>query len=113
VLEQDRKRYQESGVSFSVSQVEMVGFGPFAALKERLAKALDELTQRELLDFTCLMVTDITRETSLLLCSGKGKFVDAVSYPRVEPGLYEMKGVLSRKKQMLPYLLDLIRSIVA
>jgi len=30
--------------------------------------------------------------------------LDAITYPRVGDGLYEMKGVLSRKKQVLPYL---------
>jgi manganese-dependent inorganic pyrophosphatase len=58
------------------------------------------------------MVTDLTHESSLLLCFGEGRIVEAITYPRVGDGLYEMKGVLSRKKQVLPYLLELIRSVV-
>lgn len=57
------------------------------------------------------MVTDITSSTSLLLCTGEPKILDAITYPRVGDALFEMSGVLSRKKQMMPYLTDLIRQL--
>jgi len=36
----------------------------------------------------------------------------AITYPRVSDGLFEMRGVLSRKKQVVPYLLEVIRGAV-
>jgi manganese-dependent inorganic pyrophosphatase len=57
------------------------------------------------------MVTDITSSTSLLLCSGEEKIIEAISYPKIGENLFEMVGVLSRKKQMMPYLVDLIRGL--
>ena len=57
------------------------------------------------------MVTDITSSTSLLLCTGEPKILDAITYPRVGDALFEMSGVLSRKKQRMPYLTDLIRQL--
>jgi len=56
-------------------------------------------------------VTDITSSTSLLLCAGEARLVEAINYPRVGENLFEMNGVLSRKKQMIPYLIDVIRRL--
>ena len=42
---------------------------------------------------------------------GDKKIIDAITYPRLGENLFEMKSVLSRKKQMMPYLLDLIRRL--
>jgi manganese-dependent inorganic pyrophosphatase len=59
------------------------------------------------------MVTDITSSTSLLLCTGEPGIIDAITYPRVGENLFEMVGVLSRKKQMMPYLAGLLRQLRA
>jgi manganese-dependent inorganic pyrophosphatase len=57
------------------------------------------------------MITDVTRETSLLLCRGDPRISAAIAYPKREANLFEMKDVLSRKKQVLPYFVDLLRSL--
>jgi manganese-dependent inorganic pyrophosphatase len=36
--------------------------------------------------------------------SGDERFVQQIDYPEIEPGIYELIGVVSRKKQLLPYL---------
>jgi manganese-dependent inorganic pyrophosphatase len=111
LLAQDRKIYEESGLRFAVSQIEVVGFGRFDAVRQELAACLETQVRVEKLGFGCLMVTDLTHESSLLLCAGERKIVEAITYPKVGDGLYEMRGVLSRKKQVLPYLLELVRSV--
>ena len=50
------------------------------------------------------MVTDVTRQCSMLLVAGAKRFVDRIDYPKVEPGIFELREVVSRKKQLLPYL---------
>jgi manganese-dependent inorganic pyrophosphatase len=35
---------------------------------------------------------------------GDEKFIRRIDHPRLEPGIYEMRDVVSRKKQLLPYL---------
>jgi manganese-dependent inorganic pyrophosphatase len=50
------------------------------------------------------LVTDVVRQTSLLLVSGSKAFLQQIDYPQVEPGIYELTGVVSRKKQLLPFL---------
>ncbi|HET6486103.1 MAG TPA: DHHA2 domain-containing protein [Spirochaetia bacterium] len=111
IITQDQKVYTEAGRKFSLSQVETVSFDPVLALKEPLAAELEKLIQAEGLSFACLMITDLTRETSLLLCRGEARVLGAIEYPRREEKLFEMKDVLSRKKQLLPYFANLLKAI--
>ncbi len=111
LVTQDQKVYTEAGRKFSLSQVETVSFDPVLALKEPLAAELEKLIQAEGLSFACLMITDLTREASLLLCRGEARVLGAIEYPRREENLFEMKDVLSRKKQLLPYFVTLLKAL--
>ncbi len=111
IVRQDLKIYEESGWKVSVSQMETVGFEVFRDMSESLTTELAGARKEAGCDFSCLMVTDITSSSSLLLCSGDGKITVAITYPQVGENLFEMPGVLSRKKQMMPYLADLLRGL--
>ncbi len=111
VVRQDLKIYEEGGWKLGVSQMETVGFDAFKQVRDALASELESARAEAGCHFNCLMVTDITSSTSLLLCTGEPKILDAITYPRVGDALFEMSGVLSRKKQMMPYLTDLIRQL--
>ena len=37
------------------------------------------------------------------------KFIKRIDHPRLEPGIYELRDVVSRKKQLLPYLTHCLR----
>jgi len=111
IVGRDQKIYTEADRRFSLSQVETVGFGPLLGMKEGLGAELERVMEMEKCACACLMITDITRETSLLLCRGEPRVLGAISYPRREEGLFEMKDVLSRKKQVLPYFVDLLKTL--
>ncbi len=111
LISQDQKIYTEGGRRFSLSQVETVGFGPLLGLKQELQAELDRINDAEKCAFACLMITDITRATSLLLIRGETRVQDAIAYPRREDGIFELKDVLSRKKQLLPYFADLLKQL--
>jgi len=51
------------------------------------------------------MVTDVTRQGSLLILAGAKDFLSQIKYPESRPGVFAMDGVVSRKKQLLPYLM--------
>jgi manganese-dependent inorganic pyrophosphatase len=93
--------------------METVGFDAFKQVRGELAAELESAREEARCDFSCLMVTDITSSTSLLLCTGEPGIIDAITYPRVGENLFEMVGVLSRKKQMMPYLAGLLRQLRA
>ena len=59
--------------------------------------------------FGCLMISDITAGDTLLLVFGMPDLRTRISYPEKAACVFEMRGVLSRKKQVLPYLVELLR----
>ena len=74
-----------------------------------MAAALDAFRAGQRLFFSVLLVTDINTQNSLLLVSGPEDFRRQIDYPVAGPGLWQLDGVVSRKKQLLPYLLQRLR----
>jgi len=113
VIRSDFKIYEEDGIRFAVSQVEELGFGNFWKHARPLTDALETLRVAEKLTFVCLLVTDINTQNSLLLARGPEAFLEQISYPNVEQDeIFDMPGVVSRKKQLIPYLSGLIKEMI-
>jgi manganese-dependent inorganic pyrophosphatase len=101
----DCKLYEEDGQRFTVAQIEELTFAHFEERRDGLLSALANHRQRENLLFATLLVTDINTQSSLLLAHGREEFLAAIDYPSAGPHIWELNGVVSRKKQLLPYLL--------
>jgi manganese-dependent inorganic pyrophosphatase len=110
VIREDCKEFSEQGVRFSISQIEESGFDLFWERKEELRSALEEHARRQRLDFAALLVTDVVTNGSLLLLSQESEAWEETHYPRLDPGLYSLKGIVSRKKQLLPLVSQLLAS---
>ena len=108
VIAEDCKEFSEHGVRFSISQIEETGFDLFWERKDELRAALEDFAARHRLDFSALLVTDVVAQGSLLLLSHESEAWDDINYPRLDRGLYELKNVVSRKKQLLPLLSQLL-----
>lgn len=114
VIRSDFKIYEEEGVRFAVSQVEELGFGNFWRHAAELGEALETLRKAEDLKLATLLVTDINTQNSLLLAKGDEGFIQRITYPHVEKDeIFDMPGVVSRKKQLIPYFSSLIREMLA
>ena len=100
----DCKEYKEDGVRFSVAQIEEIGFDQFWKRKEELLTALEAYRHARRHQFSALLITDVNHQSSLLVIVGDEDLIAAINYPRVELSIYELKGIVSRKKQLLPYL---------
>lgn len=101
-LASDRKEFNESGWKISISQIEELGLDEFWKKKESLEDELDKLVKAQGVDFACVMITDISCNDSVLLTAGSDAVDGEIFYPRVDAGTYNMKGIVSRKKQLLP-----------
>jgi manganese-dependent inorganic pyrophosphatase len=108
-IQTDCKEYAEGRVKFSVAQIEEIGFEQFWKRKDELLAALEAYRVGRAYHFSALLVTDVTTQSSLLLVVGDEKFVKRINHPRLEPGIYEMRDIVSRKKQLLPYLTHCLR----
>jgi manganese-dependent inorganic pyrophosphatase len=82
----DRKEFNESGYHLSISQVEEIGFDYFWPAREAL-------------------------NDSLLLIEAAPEIRERISYPRKDTHLFTLKGVVSRKKQLFPYLSSVLAEI--
>jgi len=105
LLTADFKEYESGGRRFGLGQVEVVSFDEFYSRRSALAEGLAELCRDRNLHLAGLLVTDIVAQNSLLLVRGEGELLALIAYPRLAEELFELKGVLSRKKQLLPSLL--------
>jgi manganese-dependent inorganic pyrophosphatase len=112
VVRSDFKIYEEDGVRFAVSQVEELGFDNFWQHAKAITKALAELRLEEKLAFACLLVTDINTQNSLMLVQGDQEFTRRISYAHVEQDeIFDLPGVVSRKKQLIPYLTSILKEM--
>ena len=100
----DAKEYRENSYTFSIAQIEEVGFDQFWKRKDELLVALEDCRRGRNYIFSALMVTDVTSQQSLMLVAGEKKFIDHIDYFEPQPGVFELRDVVSRKKQLLPYL---------
>jgi manganese-dependent inorganic pyrophosphatase len=114
VVRSDSKIYDEEGIRYAVSKVEELGFGNFWQHAKAIAKAVRDLREEEQLAFAALLVTDINTQNSLLLVKGDSAIIERISYPHVEQDeIFDLPGVVSRKKQLIPYLTRLIKELAA
>jgi len=110
VICSDQKFYEENEFRFSVSQIEELGFNNFWDHSEKLSEALENFVKNENLDFACILVTDINHHNSLLLVKGDDEFINNISYPAVQKGhIYDLKGIVSRKKQLIPFITSTLK----
>jgi len=104
----DSKIYKENGYSFSVAQIEELSFAHFSEKRDALIQELENQRIAGALTFAALLVTDINEQSSLLLVRGEPAFLNTIDYPEKSHFVWELAGVVSRKKQLLPYLLKCV-----
>ncbi len=100
----DCKEYVEQGARFSVAQIEEIGFTHFWERKNEVVEAVQNYCSQKGYYLSALLVTDVVSQTSILVLAAPEAFQNVVSYPEIEDGIYKLEGVVSRKKQLLPFL---------
>ena len=102
----DFKKYESGGVRMGIGQCEVTTLGNIGDYSAKYIETLESIRKSEGLDWTMLMVTDVLREKSVLLTSDFKSNKD-LPYTMKEKQIYDMPGVLSRKKQLLPALISI------
>ena len=110
IVTSDTKTYTSGGWNFGIAQAEVTDLMQVDKHLQELEKALEKLRMNRALDFTILMVTDVVQGSSRLVINNPPPTFDDLPYPGSSDGTRSAKGVVSRKKQLLPVILSLLEA---
>ena len=110
IINQDLKEYAEGKITYSVSQIEVDNPRDVLSRKKEFLDILESMRAASKRAFAALLVTDITKLDSIMLLAVDQKHNSLFNYPVMEDNVYFLKGVVSRKKQLIPMLTELIAS---
>jgi len=106
----DLKEFQIGEYRVAISQTAVTDPGPMLAARESLQAEMAAMCRREGYDLVILMATDIIKEISHLIYAGQVTSLVAAAFGQAgEEGILSLPGVMSRKKQVVPPLVEAIR----
>lgn len=106
LVRQDLKEYCEGKITYTVSQIEVGNTKEVLSRKADFIKELEIERRSRKAIFSCLLVTDITTLSSIMLIHSDSKFEQFITFPKQEENAYYLQGVVSRKKQLIPLLTE-------
>ena len=111
IFYQDFKRFSVNGVEFAVGQINSMNAIELGEIREKLMPYLEVAYTEVGLNMIFFMLTNIVKETTELLCCGPNSdslVRKAFQLPE-DSDSYELKGLVSRKKQLIPALVSVIQ----
>ena len=111
VIHQDIKEYSEGKFKYTVSQIEVDGTQEILERNKEFLDKLEEERHSSGALFSALLVTDITKLSSIMFLANDEKMDSFINFPKQEDNIYYMKDVVSRKKQLIPLLSELIAEV--
>lgn len=108
LIRQDMKEYTEGKTVYTVSQIEVGSTKEILDRKEEFFRelAIERKSRKGL--FSCILVTDITTLSSILLIDCDEKFTTFINWPKQDDRIYYLEGVVSRKKQLVPLISEVV-----
>lgn len=107
----DFKQFAVNQMTFGVGQINSMNQEELDAIKEKVSGCLETLREKHGLDMIYFMLTNIIEESTELLCCGHGAkaiVIGAFDLSEDEEKAL-LKGVVSRKKQLVPALMNQIQ----
>ena len=110
LLNMDMKIFEIDGSKIGVAQVNTVNEAEVLERKEKLLSEIDNIITKEGLKFFMFAITNILSNDSVALVSGDGNdIIEKAFGEKVDSNLVTLKGVVSRKKQIIPPLTKVIQ----
>ena len=102
----DTKEFEAGGKPFSCGQISVMDVEPINAKKADIMKALEDTKAEKKYEASYLMVTNIlTEDTYLWFTEGAKDAAEKAFGKKAENGMIYLPKVMSRKKQVAPFLL--------
>lgn len=107
ILNLDAKKVDIKGKNVIVNQVNTASIPDVMEMKEKLEAGMNEIIEKENLDLFLLLITDIVNSNSQAIVLGKEAALIEKSYNvKLENNTALLKGIVSRKKQVIPVLTE-------
>ena len=103
LLNLDAKKTEKDGIKYMIAQVNTVSIDDILKRKEKLEEAIREAISEEKLKLCLFVITDIINTNSKAIVLGERTDIVEKTY-KIENNLIDMPGVVSRKKQILPFI---------
>jgi len=104
----DRKEYESASRKLSVSQIELTSTDEIVDRGGEILAELSRLRAETGSYLAALMATDITKLESMLFLAAESDLYAYVNFPSPQKGIYLLKDILSRKKQLMPALFEMV-----
>ncbi len=107
ILNQDFKIFHSDSVTFGVAQVSAMSRPELNKIQKRLEPRLDRMLGEKRIDMIFVMLTDILNESTRLVYRGDGaETLVRDAYHEASADGIMLEGVVSRKKQLIPVLMN-------
>ena len=103
LLNLDAKKTEKDGIKYMVAQVNTVSIEDVLTRKEKLEEVIKEAIDAEGLKLCLFVITDIVNTNSKAIVLGERIDIVEKTY-KIENNIIDMPGVVSRKKQILPFI---------
>lgn len=110
IVETDIKAFNADDKSFAISQVFTLDIDSIISKKDEYINHINKIAKEKNYSLVLLVITDIIRNGSYFLFTENGREIvcDAFDFLDVDQGFY-ISGIVSRKKQIVPKIMDVIR----
>ncbi|MBQ6323081.1 MAG: putative manganese-dependent inorganic diphosphatase [Lachnospiraceae bacterium] len=111
IFYQDFKKFEFDDRVLGIGQINSMDQGELDTIKDRMLPYLQEAYEKQDMDMMVFMLTNIIEETTEMLCFGEdaAKLVEDAFRPvKVVDNVARVKGIVSRKKQVVPALMSAI-----
>lgn len=111
IFYQDFKKFKAGEKAYGIGQITSMDDGELADIVERLTDYMEEIQPETGLDMLFFMLTDILKESTSLICVGPDALQTVAEYSGcpVQGSTVYLEGVVSRKKQIVPMLMQAIQ----
>ena len=108
---QDFKKFTAADKDFGVGQISAMGAEELLGIKDQIVAYMDTVLTEKKLNMVFIMLTDILEETTYLLCAGTGadQVAEEAFKQEKDGDYYVLKGVVSRKKQIIPPFMSVLQ----
>jgi len=104
---QDFKQFKSGELELGVGQVNSLDSNELLQVKERMLEYMNKVYKDKKLDMVLFMLTDISKERTELLFTGSDtELISKVFEGELDKNSIMLQGVVSRKKQVIPPLLN-------